>query len=230
MAKGIVYCLTNPAMPGLVKIGCVKEGVTIDDLNRRLGELYNTSVPEAFAASYAVIVEDAKAAEKTLHDTFADRRPNSRREFFKIAPSRVESAMRLMLTQGGEELSTDILPQTDADHTPITEEEAEEENDRVANYNFAKFGVPNGAELEYRDDPTVKAVVLSSSNKIRFDKRDTTPSGAAGKVRKSRSEATPVNGYKFWIYRDDTLPEEQRGETLFQRRIRIEAEQRETEE
>ena len=38
----IVYVLTNPAMPGIVKIGMT------DDLQRRLSQLYNTSVPVQF--------------------------------------------------------------------------------------------------------------------------------------------------------------------------------------
>lgn len=38
---GIVYVLTNPAMPGLVKIGMTNR----DSVDARLKELFNTSVP-----------------------------------------------------------------------------------------------------------------------------------------------------------------------------------------
>ena len=44
MEYGIVYLLTNPYMPGLVKIGMTKQ----EDLEKRMKELYTTGVPVAF--------------------------------------------------------------------------------------------------------------------------------------------------------------------------------------
>lgn len=42
--KGLVYLLTNPAMPGIVKIGLTTRG----DMNQRLQELFTTGVPVPF--------------------------------------------------------------------------------------------------------------------------------------------------------------------------------------
>ena len=39
---GIVYVLTNPAMPDLVKIGMTNR----DTIDARMKELFNTSVPQ----------------------------------------------------------------------------------------------------------------------------------------------------------------------------------------
>ena len=51
----IVYALTNPAMPGLVKIGKTSR----DDPQARMKELYNSSgVPLPFECVIAVEVED----------------------------------------------------------------------------------------------------------------------------------------------------------------------------
>ena len=216
MAKGIVYCLTNQAMPGLVKIGCV--GGDVDALNRRVGTLYASGVPSPFEVYYAVSVENSQDAESMLHDAFAECRYNPRREFFKVAPARVESAMRLMLTQGSE-VDTAVVPEQDSEGKSITSAETEQ----AAHFDFSQYGIPNGAILEYRDDSNITAEVLASPNQINFRGR-TTPSGAAGVVREERKEAVPVNGYKFWIYRDETLPEELQGETLYQRRVRMESE------
>lgn len=48
-ANGIVYVLTNSAMPGLTKIGMTtQEGVT-----SRLNQLYTTGVPVPFDCAYA---------------------------------------------------------------------------------------------------------------------------------------------------------------------------------
>ena len=48
MSEGIVYVLTNPAMPGMVKIG--KTGREVE---ARLNDLYTTGVPLPFECAYA---------------------------------------------------------------------------------------------------------------------------------------------------------------------------------
>lgn len=77
----IVYILSNPAMPGLLKIGMTDKA----DLSLRMKELYTTGVPLPFDCVYACIVEDNAAAEKAMHTKFAKDRINPKREFFKIA-------------------------------------------------------------------------------------------------------------------------------------------------
>jgi hypothetical protein len=65
---GIVYVLTNSAMPGLVKIGMT----TRDNIDERLRELFNTSVPIPFKCVYAckVAIRDCNNVEKALHIAF----------------------------------------------------------------------------------------------------------------------------------------------------------------
>lgn len=50
---GIVYVLSNPAMPGIVKIGRSDQ----KDLKQRLRSLFNTSVPLPFKVEFACYVE-----------------------------------------------------------------------------------------------------------------------------------------------------------------------------
>ncbi|WP_192815192.1 GIY-YIG nuclease family protein, partial [Treponema pedis] len=49
MENGIVYILSNPAMPGIYKIGITSR----NDIKHRLKELYTTSVPVPFECEYA---------------------------------------------------------------------------------------------------------------------------------------------------------------------------------
>lgn len=49
MALSIVYVLTNPAVPGLVKIGYTIQ----EDANARIGQLYTTGVPVPFKLEFA---------------------------------------------------------------------------------------------------------------------------------------------------------------------------------
>jgi hypothetical protein len=77
----IVYLLSNPAMRDLIKIGKTDK----DGMASRMKALYTTGVPVPFDCVYACIVEDNEAVERTLHERFANRRLNPRREFFAVS-------------------------------------------------------------------------------------------------------------------------------------------------
>ena len=89
----IVYVLTNPAMPGFVKIGYT----TQEDVQARMKQLHTTGVPEPFECAIAVQVKkgQAKALEKALHTAFAPDQGNASREFFKMDLERVLAILRM---------------------------------------------------------------------------------------------------------------------------------------
>ena len=101
MAEGIVYALTNPAMPGLVKIGKTSR----DSVEGRLLELYTTGVPVPFECAYAARVEDEDKVEKAFHLAFSPYRINPKREFFQIEP---EQAMALLEVMAIENVTPEI--------------------------------------------------------------------------------------------------------------------------
>ncbi len=90
----IVYVLTNPVMPGLVKIGITDR----DDVQLRMRDLYTTGVPLPFECVIAHQLEGINAAEleSALHKAFDPDRVNPSREFFQIDPDRVEVLLRVM--------------------------------------------------------------------------------------------------------------------------------------
>lgn len=94
---GVVYILTNPLMPGLCKVGMTAGGVEV-----RMKQLFTSGVPVPFECQYAVCVPDAAGTEKLLHHAFGDHRVNATREFFRIDPERIRSALRLA---GGVEVT-----------------------------------------------------------------------------------------------------------------------------
>ena len=78
---GFVYVMSNPGFDGRVKIGKSSKDPTAD----RVGELNNTSsVPEPFKVEYYCYVEKFDQLETKVHRLLDERRPNKRREFFKI--------------------------------------------------------------------------------------------------------------------------------------------------
>ena len=63
MEYGIVYLLTNPVMPGLVKIGMT----TQEDIDKRMKELYTTGVPVPFECKFACKVKKVTVSKLRRH-------------------------------------------------------------------------------------------------------------------------------------------------------------------
>lgn len=137
--SGIVYVLTNEAMPGLVKIG----KTTQDDPLVRMDQLYTTGVPVPFECVIAMQVEKPDEVEKALHIAFGPDRINPRREFFKIG---AEQAIVIIKQMGLE----DVTPQVSAENQTISSEErasSQRLKTRRPNQNFREMGIPIGAIL-----------------------------------------------------------------------------------
>jgi len=76
--EGIIYLLSNPAMPGILKIG----KTTKEDVKLRMKELYSSGVPLPFECVYAAKVKNIDEVERALHTAFSPDRLNPKREFF----------------------------------------------------------------------------------------------------------------------------------------------------
>ena len=88
--EGVIYILSNPAMPGLVKIG---KTTNLDD---RMSSLYSTGVPVPFHCVYAKRVNNYSEVEKKLHLGLRSKRENMNREFFRIAEEEVINFLELI--------------------------------------------------------------------------------------------------------------------------------------
>ena len=83
--EGIIYILTNPIMPGIIKIG----KTTQEDVKVRMAQLYSTGVPVPFDCEYAAKVNNIDEVERALHTAFGPDRVNPKREFFNCLWSRL---------------------------------------------------------------------------------------------------------------------------------------------
>jgi hypothetical protein len=87
--NGNVYILTNPSMPGLVKIGFTDD----DTVNYRITDLWTTGVPEPFKLEAYAKSNKARELEKQIHNILSDYRLRKDREFFKIS---VDSVLKIL--------------------------------------------------------------------------------------------------------------------------------------
>jgi predicted Zn-ribbon and HTH transcriptional regulator len=89
MAVGYIYVLTNPAMPGLVKIGHTT------DVERRVKELsLATGVPRTFVVELFQLTADAAETEGLIHASLDSHRYSENREFFEVSLSVAIAAVR----------------------------------------------------------------------------------------------------------------------------------------
>ena len=77
---GYVYVMSNPSMPGMVKIGMTK-----NDPRLRAKDLTTaTGVPAAFKVDGYIKTDNYHQVERIAHDHFHEFRINGAREFFAV--------------------------------------------------------------------------------------------------------------------------------------------------
>jgi T5orf172 domain len=81
MTQGYLYVLSNPSIPGLLKIGR-----TDREPDLRARELRTTGVPQPFVLEHYVLVKDSFSAEKQAHSLLQTKgaRMSPDREFFSV--------------------------------------------------------------------------------------------------------------------------------------------------
>lgn len=197
----IVYLLTNPTMPDLVKIG------RTTDLESRLRSLSTHSgVPVPFECFYACEVADSVKVERALHDAFGDHRINPKREFFRLNPDRAVAILELVALK-------DAAPCTEIAEDQVELDALHREQSRREQFRFSMVDVPVGATLTFSKDDTITAKVIDDK-RIEFEGNITSTSAAATKLLHRRGwTLRAAQGPLYWMYD---------GETLAERRMRME--------
>jgi hypothetical protein len=139
--RGIVYVLTNPAMPNLLKIGFT----TNEDVKVRMAQLYTSpGVPLPFVCVYAARVSNAQKVEKALHTAFGPSRINPRREFFEIEPMQAIAIIKLLEEE-------DMTPKVDSEKEQIDEVDRDAgtayAKKKRPRFSFSEMNIPEGSEL-----------------------------------------------------------------------------------
>ena len=163
--EGIFYIISNPAMPGLVKIG------KTSNLELRMRSLYSSGVPLPFRVIYAKKVKDYSFVEKKLHSGLRTVRENMNREFFRIPE---EDVINLLEMVQGE----NVTPRNDQ-FDDKEDKVAFEKTTRIGQrFNFEMIDIKPGSTLEFIRDENVTCEVKSKSRVI-FEGEDHSLSSAA---------------------------------------------------
>ena len=206
---GIVYILSNEAMPEYLKIGKTA-GDSAQDVQERMRQLDGTGVPLPFFCEYAAVVADYVEVEKALHTAFSSFRvPLPRkREFFKeLQPVQAQAFLKLISIK---DVTPDVGQSEGDDLFPVP---------AVQNvrFNFSLVDIPVGAELEWVDDSRIKCIVIDGKTTVEFEEVQYSISGLAKYIKQT---SYGLNGTLYWRYQ---------GEKLQDRRERLEREREQSE-
>ena len=200
MRTGIVYVLTNPAMPGYVKIGKTR------NLPSRLKNLDKTNLPLPFKCVYAIEVGHYDRIEQLAHLAFSHARSRSTREFFEIDEQQVISALMI---SGGKE----VTPGKDTAEDQESLFALEKAIERRSRFKFSMIDLKKGDVISYIKMPGVFATVQSETT-IMFEGDEVSIFQATMSLLNRQGIFwKSVQGQQYWDYE---------GETLSQRRRRME--------
>jgi hypothetical protein len=197
--SGILYVLTNPVMPGLVKIG-----LTTQTVEERIRELSSaTGVPVRFECYFAAEVPSMAEKEHRLHQIFLEVRVNPNREFFRIDPERAVLAIKMGDWKEVTPGKLDVAPAEEK----AFEKADEIESERLSRFSFDAVHIPVGATLQFTRDESLTATV-EPHNKLKFEGQITSISDAAIKALKKKGKTyQTAQGPMYWLYNGKTLNE-----------------------
>ncbi|MCP1242859.1 GIY-YIG nuclease family protein [Acetobacter lambici] len=204
--SGIIYVLTNPVMPGVVKIG-----KTDQPIEARLKQLYNTSIPVPFECYYAKRVNEYHNVERKIHEIFEDNRINQKREFFRIDPEKIRILLDLI---EGEEVADEKEPtpspaNPEDNENEITADDVdafEREQKRRENFRFSMIGITPGDELHCYRTPEISCRVNDEKNLVEYEGEVMTLSDAAKRVSIAQGyKARQLSGPRFWTFKGKSL-------------------------
>lgn len=195
--KGIVYVLTNSAMPGLVKIGMT----TRESIDTRMKELYSTGVPVPFDCEYACEVKasDCAKIEKALHTAFKPNRINDNREFFQIKPEQATAILELF---DRKDITTEVNAEIENDLTPEDKVAGEKiKSSRRPPMNYREMGLHTGFKLTFVKDSSVQ-VVISGDKKVSYNGEELSLTAVTKKLLGITHALQPT---AYWEYEGKNL-------------------------
>ena len=191
MAKGYIYIMTNPCLQDMVKIGYAT------DVEERRKQLSTTALPYEYEI-YATYETPGKLEDKKLHKLIDKLNPDLRvsksREFFIMSP---DDAFGLLESIAAISGSLDKLKLVQN----VAAQAAKSQNTKRPAINFSKCNIPVGAELVFKEDENIKAIVVDE-HKVLYHDELTSLSAIAKSIK-----GFPVAGPAYFTYKGKSLSE-----------------------
>ena len=208
MGNGYIYILTNPSFPDYVKIGYA------DDVESRVKQLNRSEcTPYAFRI-YATYEVDTRLEDLKLHAMIDKLNPDLRSRDEINGKKRVREIYSLSAEDAYDifEAMAEIHGTTDR-LRKYTKTKFEEKQEEVANsiakqkrdkFEFAKLGIPIGAELTFVNNSSIKVTVADEKRKVLYNGEEWSLSALSSMLlhRKSAVQGTLHFSYNGEIIAD----------------------------
>lgn len=180
--------MTNPSLKGMVKIGYAA------DVEGRRKQLSTTALPYEYEV-YATYETFGNLEDKKLHKLIdrlnPDLRVSRNREFFVMTPQEAFDLLESIAVISG---TKDKLKK-------VKVTEAKKQKVRRPPINFAKCGIPVGAELVFIEDPSI-VVTVESERKVLYNSEITSLSAISDRIK-----GYPTAGSYYFTYNGKRINE-----------------------
>lgn len=180
---GEIYILVNPAFSNLVKIGYA------DNVQKRVKTLNsNSGLPDPYHvyATYKVKkrLEDLKL-HKLIDSLDSDLRHAKNKEFYEMTPEKAYAILSAIAEINGDEDLLVLNPYQDdffAKKDTPEADDSDKPKPRKPPVNFAKCGIPVGAQLVFTEDPSVVCTVVNE-RKVEYNGKITSLSAISDAIK-----------------------------------------------
>ena len=207
-SKGVIYILTNPSFPDYVKIGYA------DNMDHRLHQLNRSEcIPFAFRV-YATYEVSSRLSDLKIHSIIDKLNPNLRsiesfngkqrvREFYAMSPEDAYSILEAIAEIHG--CANKLKLATPSEEDKKAEETAKEidaeSTERLSNFSFYECGIKPGEEIEFINNPELKATVVDD-RRVSYN-GETVSLTSLAKLLTGKKYA--IAGPKFFKYKGEAL-------------------------
>lgn len=196
MVNGIVYVFSNPAMPGIVKIGIT----TKEQIDDRLKELFTTSVPVPFECEYACKVKDCKKVENALHIAFDPDRVNPQREFFRMEPERAIAVLSLV---SEEDITSTVNSSVQSVFSKVDIDSGIKlKKSRRPSINFIEMGLNIGDKIVFTDEQNSIEAEIIDGKTVKYNNKEYSLTGLTKEILGIDYAVQPTNK---WMYNGRNL-------------------------
>ena len=206
MSKGYIYILTNPSFPDYVKIGYA------DDVDSRVKQLNRISCTPYGFRIYATYEVGTRLTDLKLHAMIDKINPDLRsrdeidgkkrvREFYSMSAEDAYAIFEAIAEISGttHRLHKRVITKSEAKQAAHAKSIARQVR---AKFEFAKLGIPVGAELVFVHDPSIKVVVANEKRTVIYNNEEWSLSALATILLKRNSG---VQGTLHFSYNGETI-------------------------
>ena len=207
-AKGVIYILTNPSFPEYVKIGYA------DDVKKRLSQLNRSEcIPYAFRI-YATYEVDSRLSDTKIHSIIDRINPDLRsidnfngqrrvREFYAMTPEDAFGILEAIAEIHGytDRLTKYEMSEDESQAEKMAQEIDNENRERAANFSFSACQIPVGDQIEYYENPEIKAFVVDDRT-VSFEGHNYSLTALAKKLSGKNGS---ISGPKYFKYKGEWL-------------------------